>query len=48
MRELFDYLKKQLEKGDCPIYTIHPVFGIRENYFELYMKDGSRIRITGE
>ena len=45
MNDLFDYLQKQIGKDDCPIASIHPVFGIRENYIELDMKDGSTIKI---
>ena len=41
MNDLFDYLQKQIGKDDCPIASIHPVFGIRE----LDMKDGSTIKI---
>lgn len=45
MNELYDYLQKQIVKEDCPIISIHPVFNIRENYFELVMKDKSIITV---
>jgi hypothetical protein len=48
MNDLFDYLQKQIGQKDCPIVSIHPVFGIRENYIELVMKDKSIIKIFGE
>lgn len=46
MNELYDYLQQRIGQEDCPIASIHPVFGIRENYFELVMKDDSTIKIT--
>lgn len=46
MNELYDYLQQKIGQADCPIVSIHPVFGIRENYFELVMKDNSVIKIT--
>jgi len=46
MNELYDYLQQKIGQEDCPIVSIHPVFGIRENYFELVMKDDSTIKIT--
>lgn len=29
-----------------PIISIHPVFGTRENYFELVMKNGENIKVS--
>lgn len=46
MNELYDYLQQKIGQEDCPIVSIHPVFGIRENYFELVMKDDSTLKIT--
>lgn len=48
MKELLYYLQKRIGQGDCPIVSIHQVFALKENYFELVMKDGSNIKITGE
>jgi len=45
MNELFDYLQQRIGQTDCPIVSIHPVFGIRENYIELVMKDSSIIKV---
>ena len=46
MNELFDYLQKLIGQENCPIVSIHPVFGIRENYFELVMKDERVIKVN--
>lgn len=46
MNELFDYLQKLIGQNDCPIISIHPVFGTTENYFELVMKDGQNIKVA--
>ena len=46
MNELYDYLQQRIGQEDCPIVSIHPVFGIRENYIELVMKNGEKIKVA--
>jgi hypothetical protein len=46
MNELYDYLQTLIGTKNCPIISIHPVFGTTENYFELTMKNGENIRVS--
>ncbi len=46
MNELYDYLQQRIGQEDCPIVSIHPVFGVRDNYFELVMKNGETIKVS--
>lgn len=45
MNELFDYLQNLIGQENCPIVSIHPVFGTTDNYFEIVMKNDVVIQI---